>query len=66
MPVELKRLRTPQELAQAAADLKRNGYSKCGGCSRWSNEQTKAHLMGDANDPHCPHCGLNQQHLVES
>ena len=60
MPVELKRLRTPAELAQAAADLKRNGYDKCPSCDQWSNEDQRTDASGSARgDTRCAHCGCN-------
>ena len=65
MPVEVKRLRSEAELALAAEQLRHAGYQQCGGCSRWYNETQVADATGSAWDTHCPHCGLNQQHLVE-
>lgn len=49
---EIEKLR-----ADARATLKRNGYSQCGRCSRWHNEEQAARAFGSAHDPRCPHCG---------
>lgn len=35
MPVELKRLRSAADLAQAAADLIELGYEQCQSCMAW-------------------------------
>lgn len=53
----LKRLRSPQELAEAAATLRRNGYTKCDACSTWHNESQRAMMHGSARDSRCPSCG---------
>ena len=60
-----KRVRTAQELRDAADALTRAGYSKCGACGRWSNEDQRCEAFGSARDTRCAHCGVNPALLVE-
>lgn len=62
-----KRLRTPQELRDAADALKRAGYTKCDSCARYSNEaQRIAANDGDRDHWHrCPSCGNPMSAPVE-
>lgn len=53
----LRRLRSPQELQDAAATLRRNGFTRCDSCSTWHNEDMRCAASGSAWDTHCPACG---------
>ena len=61
----MKALRSLQELADAAAALKRAGFTECGACSAWHNEDMRCEAFGAARDPRCPVCGTNPALLVE-
>ena len=62
----LKRARSPQELAEARAQLIHAGYSQCGSCSTWHDESMRADAHGSARDPQCPACGAAPSMLAES
>ena len=61
----LKRARSPQELAEARAQLIHAGYSQCGACGTWSNEDMRCDAHGSAHDSRCPKCGVSPSMLVE-
>ena len=60
----LRRARSPQELADARAMLIHAGYSQCGACGVWSNEDMRCDAHGEATD-RCAACGTAPSMLVE-